>query len=208
MALTDKLTAIADAIRGKTGKTDSLTLDAMPGEIEGIETGSGGEEVFWAETNTTIPSRGICLYMRNMILPNTTEDIMSFSQCSELETIEAPYYTGSLVHSYIFNCKKLKKVKFPRVTKLASAYFIRQQAVTSVIEEIQLGSIGYPFTLLSNNWNYGNDHEGCTITFYVNATTIAEAQTAITNWTQYGGQYTSNVTIVFRNSTTGEVITE
>lgn len=34
-----KLTAIADAIRGKTGKTAALTLDAMPTEIAGIETG-------------------------------------------------------------------------------------------------------------------------------------------------------------------------
>lgn len=39
MALTDKLTAIAEAIRSKTGKTGALTLDAMPGEIEGIQTG-------------------------------------------------------------------------------------------------------------------------------------------------------------------------
>ena len=39
MALTDKLTAIADAIRAKTGKTDSLTLDSMVTEISSI---SGG----------------------------------------------------------------------------------------------------------------------------------------------------------------------
>lgn len=36
MALTDKLTAIADAIRTKTGKTDSLTLDGMVTEIASI----------------------------------------------------------------------------------------------------------------------------------------------------------------------------
>ena len=42
MALTDKLTAIADAIRGKTGTTDGLTLDAMPAAIEGISGGSSG----------------------------------------------------------------------------------------------------------------------------------------------------------------------
>lgn len=42
MALTDKLTAIADAIRGKTGKTDGLTLDQMATEIAGIEAGGGG----------------------------------------------------------------------------------------------------------------------------------------------------------------------
>lgn len=36
-----KLTAIADAIRGKTGKTAAMTLDAMPTEIEAIEAGGG-----------------------------------------------------------------------------------------------------------------------------------------------------------------------
>ena len=39
MALTDKLTAIADAIREKTGKTDSMTLEQMPTEIAGISVG-------------------------------------------------------------------------------------------------------------------------------------------------------------------------
>ena len=45
MALIDKLTAIANAIRGKTGKEDSLTLEQMVTEIEGIEAG-GGKPVF------------------------------------------------------------------------------------------------------------------------------------------------------------------
>ena len=42
MALTNKLTAIADAIREKTGSTEPLTLDAMPSAISGITTGGGG----------------------------------------------------------------------------------------------------------------------------------------------------------------------
>jgi len=42
MALTDKLTAIADAIRAKTGKSGTLTLDQMPGEISSITGGGGG----------------------------------------------------------------------------------------------------------------------------------------------------------------------
>lgn len=44
MALIDKLNAIGDAIRVKTGKTDKLTLDQMPNEIASIETGGGGTE--------------------------------------------------------------------------------------------------------------------------------------------------------------------
>lgn len=44
MALTDKLSAIADAIRGKTGGTEELTLDQMVDAIAGIESGGGGGE--------------------------------------------------------------------------------------------------------------------------------------------------------------------
>ena len=39
-SVNEKMTAIADAIRNKTGKTDKLTLDQMPIEIDSI--GSGG----------------------------------------------------------------------------------------------------------------------------------------------------------------------
>lgn len=39
MALTDKLSAIGEAIRAKTGKSEKLTLDQMPSEIESITGG-------------------------------------------------------------------------------------------------------------------------------------------------------------------------
>lgn len=41
MSVNSKMTAIANAIRAKTGKNELLTLDDMPIEIAGIETGSG-----------------------------------------------------------------------------------------------------------------------------------------------------------------------
>ena len=44
MALTDKLKAIADAIRSKTGNTDSMTLDQMATEVSNISTGGGSVE--------------------------------------------------------------------------------------------------------------------------------------------------------------------
>lgn len=46
MALIDKLTAIADAIRGKTGDTDPLTLAQMAAEIDGLGQGEGGGLAF------------------------------------------------------------------------------------------------------------------------------------------------------------------
>lgn len=42
MSVKTAMTAIADAIRAKTGKTDELTLDQMAAEIAGIQAGSGG----------------------------------------------------------------------------------------------------------------------------------------------------------------------
>lgn len=42
MALIDKLNAIADAIREKTGKEDQMTLSQMPDEISQIATAGGG----------------------------------------------------------------------------------------------------------------------------------------------------------------------
>ena len=42
MSVSEKMTAIADAIRGKTGGTDALTLDQMAAEIAGIQVGGGG----------------------------------------------------------------------------------------------------------------------------------------------------------------------
>ena len=48
MALTDKLTAIADAIRAKTGKTGTLTLPQMVTEIGNITGGFENEVVFSA----------------------------------------------------------------------------------------------------------------------------------------------------------------
>lgn len=39
MALIDKLTAIADAIRSKTSSTEKITLEEMAAKIEGMQTG-------------------------------------------------------------------------------------------------------------------------------------------------------------------------
>ena len=47
MALTDKLTNIADAIRSKGGTTDQLTLAGMVDAINAIQTGGSGSSDAW-----------------------------------------------------------------------------------------------------------------------------------------------------------------
>lgn len=46
MALTNKLKAIADAIRAKTGSSEKLSLDGMASAIANISTGGGGTPSF------------------------------------------------------------------------------------------------------------------------------------------------------------------
>lgn len=57
MALINKLNAIGDAIRSKTGGTTKLTLDAMPNAILSIATGGSGGSLQMAkitkQSNTT-----------------------------------------------------------------------------------------------------------------------------------------------------------
>ena len=55
MALIDKLTAIADAVRGKTGGTDLLTLDGMAAAISGISSGGLPAGIAEYEVQTFTP---------------------------------------------------------------------------------------------------------------------------------------------------------
>ena len=55
MALTDKLTAIANAIRAKTGGTNTMTLDEMATAILNITTGSVPSDTITLEDGTELP---------------------------------------------------------------------------------------------------------------------------------------------------------
>lgn len=55
MALIDKLTAIADAVRGKTGDTALLTLDGMAAAIAGISSGGLPAGIAEYEVQTFTP---------------------------------------------------------------------------------------------------------------------------------------------------------
>lgn len=55
MPLTNKLTAIANAIRSKTGKTEAMTLDEMVTEILNITTGSVPSDTITLDDGTELP---------------------------------------------------------------------------------------------------------------------------------------------------------
>lgn len=69
------LTAVANAIRGKTGKADPLTLEQMATGIEGIEAG-GGKPVFESMLTDKIANHivSVCEFVFSGILEDTTEE--------------------------------------------------------------------------------------------------------------------------------------
>lgn len=199
MALIEKLTAIADAIRGKTGKEDALTLDQMATEIEGMET---GDEVFIS--SPTGQYYGGIIYTKHVVWPGT---VGTLAGCEYLESIYAPESTISTIQA-VFDCQNLKSMKFPKQTVYCS-YFVRNQFIPyGSLAEIEIGSIGYPVTRIDHyRWLYGLIADNCKLTVYVDAETIADISTDVTTNVN-GNISTGSLDIIYRNSTTGEVITE
>ena len=119
MAITDKLTAIANAIRSKTGTTNTMTLDEMSNTITNIHTGmitsdnrctTISDYLFYGCTNlslTELPS-GItnigasafenCTGIHSLTFKGTpnTIDSTAFSGCTNLTTINVPWAEGAV----------------------------------------------------------------------------------------------------------------
>lgn len=95
MALTDKLTAIANAIREKRGLTKTLTLDQMAMEIAQIQTGGGSgfalysgsftpvENVLEATVDVGGPFTHFVLYAIGTVTGNSVKATNSFTVDTE-----------------------------------------------------------------------------------------------------------------------------
>ena len=131
MALIEKLTAIADAIRGKTGKEDKLTLEQMVTEIEGIEVGGNTEmEDSLVARNSTeyvndrVESIGYQAFryytsLKRCSFANVkTVSSYAFSDCSALEQINIPNAI-TLGGRMLSACSSIKTLHLPKVTTLS-----------------------------------------------------------------------------------------
>lgn len=102
MALINKITAIADAIRAKTGKADVMTLEQMASEIEGI---SAGSSVGAVET--------ITLTINNSNWEGKVRYTDKNYNFNELEIVtNEDYYTNNTLAIYTIECIKGSFVAF------------------------------------------------------------------------------------------------
>lgn len=142
-ALDSKLKAVADAIRGKTGNTNTLTLDQMPAEIAGIqnEIPDGYIDKFIDRSITEISSNitGIgahafygCTELARVDLPLLTNiGAYAFYGCTALTSVDFPLVTN--IETYAFRgCTALARIDCPLVTAIAAYAFYGCTALTRV----------------------------------------------------------------------------
>ena len=107
MALTDKLTAIANAIRTKTGSTDTMTLAEMATAISNIQTGSVQEpyieETYDGNGNLTDVKLHGYTKIRNC----------AFYDCSNLALTSLPSEITSIGISAFYECSNLALTSLP-----------------------------------------------------------------------------------------------
>lgn len=163
MAITDKLKAIANAIRSKTGKTEMLTLDDMPSEIEAIEaTGGGGDLIVESLLNKTITdysNDGLlsignyaftdAINLKSINTPNVEEiGTYAFSGCSSLTTMDFKK-CKTVGERGFYACGRIQSLDMPLLESVGTHGFSRM---------LQLKTVNTP--LLKTIGNYG---------FYVNS---------------------------------------
>lgn len=125
MALTDKLTNIAEAIRGKTGKTEEMTLDQMASEIAGIETGGGGDTT----QEDGLVEGTITEYVNNRV---TNVRPLLFRNVTKLQSVSMENCTN--IESDAFNgCTGLSSVFFPNLTSISTRGF-QQSGLTEATD--------------------------------------------------------------------------
>lgn len=205
MALTDKLTAIANAIRGKTGGTELLTLDEMPAEINSISSGEGGQSeelddvVLTYTPSSTTPvitsyqtqqSGEVrdyafyqCVNLSSVDIPNITQlRLYCFNGCKGLQEIELPSCTY-IMGSCFRDCDNLQRADIANPLISFGSYTFRSTSLDTLI--LRGGKLS---TLSSTNTFQSSPIADGTGYIYVPQTLIEQYKVA-TNWVMYANQF-------------------
>lgn len=160
-----------------------------------------------AEEYYRVPSTG-CIYPK--VLDITLEGYSAnnyggrrWGYCSEMTeaTIRGMTVLNNMISPVFQSCKKLKKVKIPDASGSNNSFIVIS---STAVEEIQIGSIGHAMTAIYGNAFSGCTQSGLTITIYVNASSLADVPSNVKDRSPFGA---TNAEIVYRSSTTGEVLT-
>lgn len=106
----EKLVAVGDAVREKTGGTEALTLDELAGAVDGIK----GEDLLAARLNNSLK-----IYESAEVLKMGN---YAFYACSALESVSCPSCV-QIDTATFQNCTSLKQAYFPSCTVMGGTVF-------------------------------------------------------------------------------------
>lgn len=171
-----------------TGKADTTLHAAVSSLIDGF--GQAEESWFsvWGQ-----------LYTKE-IFSEETKGVKSYAyyQCANLESVILPN-CQSIGGTWCFSENpNLKTAKLGRVADVPAATCRECPR----LETLEIGSIGNPVSSIAPAAFY-NPGVAFTITIYVNGTVLADIPEAVSSTAPWGAP---NATIIYRSTTTGEVI--
>lgn len=191
------LTSVQTAIAEKSGVEKPVFPEGWIGAVEGIEK---PPEVFYT------PLSGV-MYHRVMDFRGSSSAIAvsAYKNAAMLEEFYAPEIACDKVAQFgqeaFSGCTALKIVYLPKVTYCMHYNF----RTCTALQKVQLGSVRYPVTAMTTLVFSGCSQADLEVTIYVDATRMDDIPTQVKSVAPFGA---TNATIIYRNSTTGEVITE
>lgn len=201
MALTDKLTAIGDAIRSKTGGSELLTLDEMPQEIQGIQTGGGGgADTGLADSivDGTITSYSSDIQtlrasafaystkLTSVSLPNVTSiPGDAFSYCDKLASCDFPKVETIGGSSTFNSCTSLEKIIFPSLTYISdmAIWANCKSMLALILPNSTVATCGYA----GASWNPTPFNKGQGYIYVPRA--LIEQYKVATNWVTFASKF-------------------
>ncbi len=190
-------TALLDAIRSKGGTSALMTAAQAKAAVEAIETGGGGVEGSYSSYGNFYPNE--------IVYPSSVTDLrVLYSGTGGANNVVSIAGLGRTTNQAPGNqfrgMSNLKTVNLPRACHFYATAF----RDCHKLESVELGSVGYP-VVVTRGTMFQYDTQAFTITMYVDASTLAEAN-AIADVGALAPWGATNATIIFKSSTTGEVL--
>lgn len=197
----DKMTDLADAIRGKSGVTGKLSLDGMTSAVEGISSGGGALASVVDNTATDLVASDLegietirnyafygCSELRSVVLPDTLTDIgtYAFYNCTNLKDINLPSGLTSIGARCFMNCKAIEKIVVPAgVTSIPTYCFNTCSKLSTLILVGDTVKTATTANILNATAIYNDEIPIYIATINADVNELVAAYSEATNWSDY-----------------------